>query len=234
MKHSSGGAGILGLLALVAGFFLLRRTVPSLARIFLILGGIAALGVAVLVGLVIFFAMRKPKKSPEQQQKDEAARILQQGRAHLLEIRKLTMKVKDSSIRTVSENICSSIDKILRTLKEQPGDIPSVGRFFHYYLPTLQSVLTKYTRLEANGVPAADAAEKTLSGLQDMQAAMEKQYQNLFEDDKLDLTVEMAVLTQICKRDGLLADDCTIPEAPRVPQTDSRPKEEEQGITLTL
>ena len=36
--------------------------------------------------------------------------------------------------------------------------------------------------------------------------AMEKQYNNLFENDILDLTVEMEVLTQICKRDGLLTD----------------------------
>ena len=36
--------------------------------------------------------------------------------------------------------------------------------------------------------------------------AMEKQYNNLFEIDILDLTVEMEVLTQICKRDGLLTD----------------------------
>jgi hypothetical protein len=91
-----------------------------------------------------------------------------------------------------------------------------------------------------------------------MESAMEKQYLNLFEDDKLDLSVEMAVMTQICKRDGLLADDYQIPEAPEAPSATTPDQnckphsdeifelteedfdfiedfgEEEQGITLTL
>jgi hypothetical protein len=33
---------------------------------------------------------------------------------------------------------------------------------------------------------------------------MEKQYNSLFDDDKLDLTVDMEALTLACKRDGLL------------------------------
>jgi hypothetical protein len=165
------------------------------------------------------------------------------------------MKIKHPEIRKVSESICSIIDKILRTLKEQPGDVPRVGRFFYYYLPTLQSILTKYTRLESTDIPAEDTAEKTLSCLKDMESAMEKQYLNLFEDDKLDLSVEMAVMTQICKRDGLLADDYQIPEAPSATTPDQNCKphsdeifelteedfdfiedfgEKEQGITLTL
>ena len=162
------------------------------------------------------------------------------------------MKIKHQEIRKVSESICSTIDKILRTLKEQPEDVPGVGRFFHYYLPTLQSILTKYTRLEANGIPAEDTTEKTLSCLKDMVSAMEKQHLNLFENDQLDLSVEMAVMTQICKRDGLLADDYQIPAVPASAKsgpgtTESVPDfmledfnaftddlDAEDGITLTL
>lgn len=36
---------------------------------------------------------------------------------------------------------------------------------------------------------------------------MEKQYDSLFDDDKLDLTVDMEALTLACKRDGLLDED---------------------------
>ena len=37
--------------------------------------------------------------------------------------------------------------------------------------------------------------------------AMEKQYNGLFDDDKLDLSVDMEALTLACKRDGLLEDE---------------------------
>ena len=43
--------------------------------------------------------------------------------------------------------------------------------------------------------------------LENIKSAMDKQYQNLFEDDKLDLTVEMEALALACKRDGLLYAD---------------------------
>ena len=225
MNHRSGGIGILGLAGLVAVFFILRKFLPAFAKFFLILGGVAALGVVALVIAVLFFAFRKPKKTPEQQIPEIAASTLQKGRTQLMDIRRLAMKIKHQEIRKVSESICSIIDKILRTLKEQPGDVPRVGRFFHYYLPTLQSILTKYTRLESTEHPGEDTVEKALSCLRDMEAAMEKQYLNLFEDDKLDLSAEMAVMTQICKRDGLLADDYQIPDVPAAPSVQA-PRQE--------
>ena len=52
-----------------------------------------------------------------------------------------------------------------------------------------------------------EVTENTIDCLKNIKAAMEKQYNNLFESDILDLTVEMEVLTQICKRDGLLTDE---------------------------
>ena len=41
----------------------------------------------------------------------------------------------------------------------------------------------------------------------DIKTALEKQHANLFEDDMLDLSVEMEALKVNCKRDGLLADE---------------------------
>lgn len=246
MNERSGG--ILGLIALAVAFFVLKKFFPALAKLFMFLGGVAAVGVVLLVAAVIFFAFRKPKKTEQQQMDEYAVSTVQKGRTQLMDIRRLAMKIKNPDIRRSSENICAQIDKILRTLKEQPGDLPRLGRFFSYYLPTLQSILTKYTRLEATGLPGEDTAEKTLSCLKDMESAMEKQYQNLFEDEKLDLTVEMKVMTQICKRDGLLADDYQIPDVSVYQADPSREstlsqtaaavaeetQESEQGITLTL
>jgi len=225
--------GILVLIGLVAAFLLLRRFVPALAKLFLILSWIAAAGVLLLVAAVIFFAFHKPKKTPEQELAEQAAAVLQDGRSRLMELRRLSMKIKEPRIRTVSESICSTIDKILRTLKDQPEDIAPVGRFFHYYLPTLQSILTKYTRLENGGISTEETAEKTLSCLKDMKSAMGKQYQNLFENDKLDLAVEMTVLTQICRQDGLLADDYQLPDLSAL-SAEATENDQEQGITLTL
>ena len=212
MKQGSGGIGILSLAVIAAVLLILRRVAPSLGRLFLILGGIAVFAVIALVAVVIFFAFHKPKKTPEQLNAENAAAMVRQGRAQLMDIRRLASKVKDRSISGASNSICSTIEKILQTVKNQPKKINDVGRFFRYYLPTMESILTKSINLETNGTLAEDTTEKTLSCLKDMEAAMEKQYLNLFETDKLDLSVEMEVLLQVCRNDGLLADDFVLPQ----------------------
>ena len=55
-----------------------------------------------------------------------------------------------------------------------------------------------------------------------IQVAMRKMYDSLFDDDKLDLTVEIETLKQICRQDGLLAEDVVQIE------------DGEQNITLSL
>ena len=58
--------------------------------------------------------------------------------------------------------------------------------------------------------------------LDGIQVAMRKMYDSLYDDDKLDLTVEMETLKQFCKQDGLLADSVI------------QIQNGDQNITLTL
>ena len=205
-QKSSGISGILCLIGAIVLFLFLRHFFPALSTVFLVIVGIILLLVILLVVLVIVFSKRKPTEKEGAKAATDANAILSKGRSHLMELRRLEMRVKDRRIRTLSEEICRCIDRILRTLKEQPEDIPAVRQFFNYYLPTLGSILLKYVRLEESGVPAAQITENTVSCLNDIRSAMEKQYANLFEDDMLDLSVEMEALTITCKRDGLLDD----------------------------
>ena len=121
-------------------------------------------------------------------------------------LRRMSMEVKNAHVRTLSTEICGSIEKIFRTLKERPEQFDSLRQFFNYYLPTLEKILVKFREIEASGVPTEEVTGNTIECMENIKMAMEKQYRNLFENDILDLTVEMEVLTQICKRDGLLTD----------------------------
>lgn len=206
-NQSSGGLGLLGLIGVVILFFAAYHLFPSLTTVFLVIIGVVLLLVVLLVVLVIFFAFRKPKGTSEKTDGGNIDAILAKGRSNLLELRQLTMRLKNKEVRNLSEDVCSIIDKILKTLKEQPEDIPTVRQFFNYYLPTLGGILLSFLRLEKSGLPAADTTEKVIACLSDIRVAMEKQYTNLFDNDKLDLTVEMEVLRQMCKLDGLLTED---------------------------
>ncbi|MGN0307555.1 MAG: 5-bromo-4-chloroindolyl phosphate hydrolysis family protein [Lachnospiraceae bacterium] len=221
MKDTSSGAlGIFGLIGAVILFLILRKIFPALSLILMIISGIFLLLLLLLVVLVIYFSRQKPKEKNGSSTSPDGGDILTGGHHKLMEIRRLQMKIKSRRIREESEEICRTADKILRTLKSQPEDIPVVRQFFNYYLPTLGNILVRYEKIEKSGVPAKEMEEKVIACLENIKSAMDKQYVNLFNDDILDLSVEMEVLTQACKRDGLL--------------TDEDIQNNKEGITLTL
>ena len=208
MKDTSSGAlGILGMAGAVILFLVLRKFFPTLSTILLVVFGIILLLIILLVILVIYFSRQKPKEKEGSRITEDTEAVLARGRSNLMEIRRLQVQIRNQQIRTLSEEICRVADKILRTLKSQPEDIPGVRQFLNYYLPTLGNILLKYERVEKSGIPTDNMEENVIYCLEKIKNAMDRQYANLFNNDILDLSVEMEVLTQACKRDGLLTDE---------------------------
>lgn len=209
----SGLLGLLGIAVIGGGLFAFSKILPHLFKIILAVGlvGIAAVIALVVVGLV--FAFKGSSEDAKKNKKNSApiddnqSKILSNGREALMELRRLSMRVKDKSIHVKANNICQVIDKILQTLRQKPEKIEKTRQFFNYYLPTLSEILTKYRRIEDSGVPHDDIKEKVDAYLDDIKAAMDKQYANLFADDVLDMTVDMEAMKMAIKRDGLIADE---------------------------
>ncbi len=217
----SGIWKVLGFLGCIALFFLLKKSVPQVANTVLVIGGVVLLGIVILTAVVLYFAFHNSdeKKDGKSQMVSE---MLAKGRSNLVELRRIAMKIKSQKIRTLCDEICGITEKILRTLREHPDRIPAVRQFLNYYLPTLGNVLLKYSRMEQITTVTPDITEKTIDCLSNIKTAMGKQYMNLFEEDVLDLTVEMEAMTLACKRDGLLEDE------------NYELKNEGRDITLTL
>lgn len=206
MRMESGKSvlyGILSLLGIVALYLVLRHFLPGLSVLLLVVLGLIALGIIVIVAVVLVLAFRKPK-DPGKPSTSEVTAQIAQGRSKLVELRQLAMHISDQQIRQLSDEICVQADKILRTLKEQPEELSRVWNFFDYYLPTLGKILQKFRQLEQNGVLTRETTEKTVACLTDIRTAMERQHASLFDDDVFDLAAEMKVMTEVCKRDGLL------------------------------
>lgn len=204
--QGSGILSLLGLVILAALFMVCRRLFPSLSTLILVVLGIACVLVVLLVIIVMFAAFRKNKDQKLDPKAVTLNSSLNKGRTYNMEIRRHNMKIKDKEIRTETEKVSSLVEKILTTLREQKDDISKARQFFNYYLPTICKILDKYVRLEESGVLTDDVRNSTLTCLLDIQRALEKQYQSLFDNDTVDLTVDMEALTLICKKDGLLDD----------------------------
>ena len=202
--NSSGITGILGIAVCVALFLAARKFFPSLATLMLWLAGIAGVVIVVLIGLVIYFSVtgNKEKNNP-----DSPAAVLSKARADLMELRRMQVKIKSREIMSLCREITDTGDRILSVLKQKPQAVSDARQFLNYYLPTLGKILRSYVHLEESGSLTEELKNSTVTHLGEIRKAMEKQYNSLFDNDKLDLSVDMEALTLACKRDGLLEDE---------------------------
>ena len=218
-------SGVIVIVVIVVALVLIHKYVPSIFTAFAWIAGIAAvilIAVIVLIVLLANKAVKSLKKSDPQPGPNsdpaktqtgtaglppEQAAIINKGRSDLLTVRRILSKIHNYEISQAGNDICASLDKLLQTLREKPEKIKGCRQFLNYYIPTLAEVLTKYSRLETSGVVTEENTEKVKNFLIDFRKASGKQYQSLFEDDKLDMTVDIEAMTIAIKRDGLLDED---------------------------
>jgi hypothetical protein len=146
----------------------------------------------------------KAKDLPELSPEEKA--ILKTANQHINESRLISGRIQDSAVREAAGKALSEAELITRVLREQPESIKSCHQFLNYYLPTLEVVIKKFSSLETSGVDIESTKAHMLSYLSDIGKAMDKQYTNLFESEKLDLSVEMEAMQNAFKRDGLITE----------------------------
>lgn len=205
--ESLGILKILGVVGCIGLLGILKNYAPNLFTNLLTVGGVILVLFILLVVFVMVLALRKPKEKPGSGAENEAGIVLAKGQSDLMEVRRVTMQIKNRQIKGQAEEICKSANKILKTIRQQPENIAQIRKFLNYYLPTLRKILSKYTQMEKGNVLTPELTQSITACLEDVQKAMEKQYENLFEDDKLDFEVEMETFLMSCKRDGLLTDE---------------------------
>ena len=187
-------AGVAAGVTFLAVFFLGKNLVIGLV-----------LGIAAFIIFAVLFRPSGTIKISGYSGK-ELADILGDGEEDLKEIQQHVAKLRDPNIKGQASAILKTIQDILKELKARPENISAVRKFFKYYLPTLDSILGKYERIEG-GVIKPEQKQLVSKYLGDIKKAMDKQYANLFEDDMLDLSVEMEVMTNACKQYGLLTEE---------------------------
>ncbi len=155
---------------------------------------------------------KKPVMTPEEE------RVIKVSKQLILDERMMSNRIKDPEIRKTLAPALDKADDILKVLQSNPKEIPGTKQFLNYYIPTLAAVLKKYIRLEASGVDISAETEKIKSYIADINKAMNRQYKNLFNDDKLDLSVEMEAMALSFQRDGLITESEMKAAAEEIPQ----------------
>ena len=205
----NGGSGIVILLLAAAAllFFSAKGLFPALTKALTVFIIIVIALVVILIVLVMYFGLRKGDKRKPGTPTVNDNQQMAKGRRNIVELRSLAGRIKNSDVQKLSGEICDGAEKILTALKNHPDKIQELYQFFSYYLPTLTSILKKYVGLEEGEKATEEIIASTSSTLENIKKALEKQHDGIFNDDVLDMSVEMEALTTACKRDGLLTDE---------------------------
>ena len=203
--------GMTGCLMFALACGLCLYVLPRLGRILLLGGGLVGLAVAALVVAMIVYSLNGGSRSGEKVSTEnltpDQAVLITNGKARVVSIRGALGRIKNTEIRDYGYSICRTCDKIFKALVEQPKSITAARQFLTYYLPTISLVLEKYEKVEKSGTDTGRMTERVISYLKDIDKALDNFYNKLYEDEKLDLTVEMEAMTMAVKRDGLITDD---------------------------
>ena len=175
---------------------------------------IIIIAIAVIALFIIIIALaRNSSKNPSVSVQKKAALSQEQteslngARSQLTATRMTLSRIKDTQVSTAGNAACEAIDKVLTTLKEKPDKIQTTRQLFNYYLPTMSKVVSKYQRIEASGTMEPEMPGKVTEYLNNVKQAMDTLYDGLFDNDKLNLEVDIEAMNIAVKRDGLLDDE---------------------------
>lgn len=124
-------------------------------------------------------------------------------------------KIEDITIRDNLKDISSSISKIIKAIEKNPEKIKKLKNFFDYYLPVTVKIVDRYDEIENQKLSSKEIKklnESTSKTINEISGVFKKFLSNLYEDDILDMNVEMKVLNTMLKSDGFDKDSLKFEE----------------------
>ena len=145
---------------------------------------------------------------------DEAAdEVLTTGRKYLADLIKADEAIEDEPVSMKIRRIAYTAERIFDYVQEHPEAAPKIRKFMQYYLPTLLKLLASYDTMEEQGISGENMAG-TMRGIEQILdtiiVAFDKQLDNLFAQEALDISTDITVLETLLAQEGLVDKGFTI------------------------
>lgn len=140
---------------------------------------------------------------------EELDKLITDGKKYVEQMRLANIAIEDETISRQIERLEVVTQKIFDYIAAHPEKSPRIRKFMNYYLPTTLKLLNSYDRLNSQGVEG-DNISATMHEIEGMMntivMAFEKQLDNLFEDEAMDIATDITVLEGMLKQEGLTDD----------------------------
>lgn len=136
---------------------------------------------------------------------DELKRLLLDAKGDMDAIQSASKQISNVNIQQESQKLHSTGMRILQYLEKHPDRIPTARKFLNYYLDTARDILEKFLPFQASGLRTDDVKrvyESTERALPILNEAFERQFNNLMQNDILDIESDIHVLEMNLKMEG--------------------------------
>ena len=129
---------------------------------------------------------------------------------YIAEIRQLNEYIADDGISGELSQIEEIMKKMQPLLKDETITVKRIGQlseFFEYYMPLIVKILNSYRRIETSALKGENAAETKAQISKIMpviKKGFEKELDNMFTDEMIDITTDVEVLKSMLSKDGLV------------------------------
>lgn len=152
------------------------------------------------------------QRAPRETREEASAPVVHEAtqedkdRATLLQIRAINDAIPGDEMSRKIDRIEEITGKILSYAREHPQKSAELRQFLNYYLPTTLKILHAYAQMDAQGVEGENitATKERIEGMMDkVVEGFEKQLDQLFRADAMDITSDVEVLERMLQKDGL-------------------------------
>lgn len=201
-----------------------------------LLAAAAAAVVGVVARLFCPNTVEEVPEEPKTTGDPELDRMIDDGKKAIAEMKRLDENIEDSAISAQIVRLQELSGRIFAQVEQNPEKLPQIRKFMNYYLPTTLKILNAYDRMGGQGVEGENISS-TMKKVEDMMdtiiRAFEKQLDNLFGAEAMDISTDMVVLENMMVREGLSDDPLHKAASTAAPQGDDT-RVEAGGITLEL
>ncbi len=168
----------------------------------------AAFGIVAALAQVLAFGLDPMKKKGiegiDASATDRVARAIDQAEALVRDIIAATARIGDKRLEGRIERLCDQARDVFRVVEQDPRDLTRARTFLHVYLRGLRDSTIKYAELQGRSRNPEDKARfETL--VTDLETSFTSHRADLLADNRSDLEVEIEVLRERLKQDGLVA-----------------------------
>ncbi len=196
------GAGVPNIAAGVT-FFVAAMVLP----VYKFWGLVLAAAIACVAYFVLSGRRKKqiaamPAPKPVKTRSEAVSAMLDEGSEKLTTLK---AQIQSSKVAATVESMALTLEKLADNLERDPKDRGKIRTVAVHYVPMITDLVKNYINLEQQGVEGSNISTSMAdieAGLANIDVSLKKYLDDMFEDDKMSISADIAVLQQLMDGNG--------------------------------